>query len=336
MKITMNETDNTLRMFPDTRNIPEIKPKTFILFPKELNYKQSESLEIKQRESLELIKNHLKIFKKCFVASSHGHDSIVLVHLITRACKALNIPMIDVWLNHTLNIYKEEPEYWKKINKFLSIENNFRIFYPPKLANGKQATVYSIAESVGHLPTFRKAHNKTKNQSFPTPECCHILKKQSVNSYLKQLPLEHRYDCHFVGTLAIESRIRRLGVLQRCRSYLTKYDKPYKIQTVTPLSFWLKKDIADYMTMFQIPLNPAYTIHNQQRLGCASCPAHKNWELRLAQDPTSEGLGMLKRNLIILKETDMDRFNSSIQLLQKHKLVPQLINELQLTNKIMI
>src|SRR3990172_3210060 len=101
-----------LRIFPKKRMIPAVKPKTFVLFPFELQEKQAETLEKKEKESLELIKNHLKIFKRPYVASSHGHDSIVLVHLVWRACKELNIPMIDVWLNHTLNIYKEEPTYW--------------------------------------------------------------------------------------------------------------------------------------------------------------------------------------------------------------------------------
>ena len=52
-------------------------------------------------------------------------------------------------------------------------------------------------------------------------------------------------------------------------------------------------------------------------MGCASCPAHKDWEIRLATDPTSEGFGMLKQNLKILKETEPERLENSLNTLKK-------------------
>ena len=55
-----------------------------------------------------------------------------------------------------------------------------------------------------------------------------------------------------------------------------------------------------------------------ERMGCASCPAHKNWEIRLAKDPTSEGLGMLRQNLKLLKEYEPLRLVDSVNVLKKY------------------
>ncbi len=307
----------SLRIFPKKRQLPMKKPKSFVLFPFEMHEKMRETFEEKESESLELIKNHLKHFKKCFVASSHGKDSLVMVHLIWRACQELKIPMVDVWLNHTLNVYKEEKEFWKKFNTWLGIEDNFKIFYPPKDKKGNRYTVWSIAKSAGHLPNFRStAKAKLSYKKTNTPECCDILKKKSINEYLKNLPKDERYDCSFIGTRAEESQMRSLGVLQRCRSYLIKTRKPYPIQAVTPLSFWKKADIYEYFARYKLPINPTYAVHNLERMGCASCPAHKNWEIRLASDPTSEGFGMLNQNLKILKSTEPERLEKSINTLK--------------------
>lgn len=309
----------SLRIFPAKRQIPEKKPKTFVLFPFELHAKMRGTFEEKEEETLRLIKGHLEHFNKCYVVSSHGKDSIVMVHLIWRACKELGIPMIEVWLNHTLNVYKEEKAYWDSFNKWLGIEDCFRIFYPPKDENGNRYTVWSVAKMVGHLPNFRRTARKVKGsyKESNIPECCKILKKDSIKHFLKNLQGQ-KFDCVFVGTRAEESQIRSLGVLQRCRSYFVKSRVAYPIQTVTPLSFWKAVDVLEYFHRYKIPKNPVYSIHNIERMGCASCPAHKYWEVRLARDPTDEGFGMLKQNLKILQATDLPRLEKSIMALDTY------------------
>lgn len=316
-------------------NPPEGKKSTFKLDPHSYYEALKDPFELKELESLNLIKAHLQEFKKCFVATSHGKDSLVMTHLVWRACQELKIPMIECWLNDTLNTFKEEKAFWELFNKWLGIEDKFRIFMPPKLPNGKQATVWSVAELYGHLPVFRtprfliKKHRQHGKNDYVghTPKCCDWLKKKSINDFLKSLPKEERFDCHFVGTRAEESYIRRMGVLQRCRSYLAKTRKPYPMRTVTPLSFWTKADVYQYFEKWKMPRNPTYEIHNLQRLGCASCPAYKGWELVLARDPTNEAKGMLRQNLKILKRTEPDRYNEVINNLKKHHLMPELWNQ---------
>jgi 3'-phosphoadenosine 5'-phosphosulfate sulfotransferase (PAPS reductase)/FAD synthetase len=327
---------------PMEKKKKSLDAKSFILYPFELIFNQKKSFEEKEAETLHLIEEHLKHHKKCFVSTSYGMDSIVLMHLVIKACKTVGCELPEFFLNDTLNTYKEEPEYWKLINEKFGIEDKFRKFKPPVDEKGNRYTVWSIAKKWGYLPNFRKTqrdgNNKirvlNKGDDGGIPKCCEILKKKSMKELLKGLPKDQRYDCHFVGTRAEESRMRAMGVLQRCRSYVIKTRFPYQIRAVTPLSFWTKADIYEYYARYDIPKNPTYAIHNIDRMGCASCPAHRFWEVRLASDPTSEGQGMLKMNLKILKSTQPERYAESISLLKKRKLVPELITELENTEQI--
>ena len=329
---------------PEEKKEKSLKAKSFIIYPFEVRFNQSKTFEEKESDSLELVKNHLRTFNNVFVSTSHGNDSIVLCHLVLRAWKELKNEGIDkpkpeFWLNNTLNVYKEERAYWVLINKILEIEDTFIEFKPPVSDSGKQYTVWSVADEVGHLPSFRsvrgqgntydeKTHGSKTNAAAGsrgyTPECCDILKKASIKNYLKETFKSYiknegakKYDCHFVGTRAEESSIRMLGVMQRCRSYTIRTKWPYPIRACTPLSYWKDIDIDQYYIKHAIPRNPVYKIHNLIRMGCASCPAHKYWEIRLARDPTDEGFGMLEKNLTILKNTQIDRFNESINTLKK-------------------
>lgn len=336
--------------------------KTFIIYPFEVNFNQAKSLEEKEQDSIDLIKEHLKEFDHVFVSTSHGFDSVVLCHLIMRAWRELQSEGIikskpDFWLNNTLNIYKEERAYWNQINKFLDIEDTFTEFKPPFDSKGNRYTVWSVAEEVGHLPSFRVLHGRGQawkkrfgdkvvahvGSKGDIPECCDILKKASIKEHLKQGmknylndPTSKKYDCHFVGTRAEESRQRRISVMQRCRSYTIKTRWPYPIRACTPLSYWLMKDTMAYYEKYKIPKNPTYQIHNMLRMGCASCPAHKNWEIRLARDPTHEGFGMLNKNLEILGKTEPERLEKSLKTLKKYLKSTKSENELNESTRVRV
>lgn len=309
----------------------EKKKSTFILDPHSYYSALEDPFELKELESYNMVKAHIENHKKCYVATSHGKDSLVLVHLVWRAAKELGMEdKVEYQLNDTLNTYIEEKPFWDLFNKWLGIEDKFRVFTPPKLPNGKQSTVWSIAEFVGHLPDFRRTSQGGKStKTNKIPECCEWLKKKSIKKYLKSLKKEERYDLEFIGTRGAESRIRRMVVLQYCRTHITKWRKVYPIRTVTPLSFWKSTDIYLYFDKYKLPKNPTYEIHKLKRLGCASCPAYKHWELVLASDPTEQGRGMLKQNMLILKKTDRVRFAKSLQVLRESNLVPELVAELE-------
>ena len=332
MRLWDKKARDKFNQLPEEDKEKSLKAKTFILYPFELFYNQKKTFEEKESESLFLIEEHLKKYKRCYVATSFGMDSVVMMHLIIRAAKRAGCEIPDFFIHDTLNTFKEEKEYWDVISKLFNIEDKVKKFMPLKDEHGKQQTVWTVAKKFGHLPDFRVAGETkkwAKQKKKKTmkdlgankgriPKCCDVLKKDSMKKLLKSLPEGERYDCHFVGTRAEESRIRSMGVLQRCRSYVIKTLFPYHIRAVTPLSYWKKADIYEYYERYNIPKNPAYAAHNIERMGCASCPAHKFWEVRLLKDPTNEGFGMLKENFRILSETQPERLATSIRVLQRY------------------
>ena len=327
---------------PDEVKKKSLEAKSFILYPFEVTEQQAKPFEQKDQETIEFIENHLKHFKKPYVATSFGSDSIVLMHLVMRACKNIGVEYPDMFLNDTLNTFKEEKQYWADMIKLWGISDKVKIFKPPTDEKGNMYTVWSIAKKVGHLPSFRglqgradsfKRTNKKdkmkQGSKGATPECCDILKKATMKKWLKSMPKEERYDCQFVGTRAEESSMRRVSLMQRCRTYIHKSFVNYEMRVVTPLGYWTMEDTQKYYEVHNIPKNPAYKAHEMERMGCASCPAHKHWEIRLAKDPTNEGFGMLKQNFKILRQTikdgteNPDRLNESINVLKKYLKKPE-------------
>mgnify|MGYP003657376184 CR=1 FL=1 len=312
----------------EEKKAKSLSAKTFILYPFELIYNQKKSFEEKEIDSIELIENHLKIYKKPYIATSFGSDSIVLMHLVMRAAKNIGVEYPDMFLNDTLNTFKEEKQYWADMIKLWGIQEKVKLFKPPTDEKGNMMTVWSIAKKVGHLPSFRTMGGMKKEDKQgskgTTPECCNILKKTTMKKYIKSLPEKERYDLQFVGTRAQESRMRMISVLQRCRTNILRTFVNYPMRAVTPLSFWTMEDTQNYYKIHDIPKNPAYKAHGMERMGCASCPAHKFWEIRLAKDPTNEGFGMLQQNFKILKQTIEDgtenpnRLEESINVLKRY------------------
>jgi 3'-phosphoadenosine 5'-phosphosulfate sulfotransferase (PAPS reductase)/FAD synthetase len=187
-------------------------PPTFILYPFEIHEQQAKPFEQKEKETLEFIEEHLKAFKKPYVATSFGSDSIVLMHLVIRVCKKLGMEYPDMILNDTLNTFKEEQEYWKYITTEWGLIDKVQIMKPPKDEKGNRYTVWSIADKVGHLPTFRKFKKIKKDGTVMTgkemggsggntPECCDILKKKTLKATMNALAEEDRYDLQFVDIL---------------------------------------------------------------------------------------------------------------------------------------
>ena len=398
-----------LHALPEERKTKSLAAKTFILFPFEMQEQQRKPFAIKLRETIDFVKNHLLHHRRPYIATSFGSDSIVLMKVVMIAVDELrveghDIEYPDMVLNDTLNTFKEEKQYWKDMIDLWNLGDKVIIMKPPKDEKGNMYTVWSIAKKVGHLPQFRQTKFRNKDGTIRTkkdiggqgsgvPECCDILKKKTLKSFMNSLAEDKRYDCQFVGTRAEESKMRSMSVLQRCRSYIRKTFVKYEIRNVTPLSYWTQgiwkadqgtfqkkksrmmegicscnhaesehsnncvkcgcsefsrvrrkflgnfktteifvpndnetepeNDIALFYEKYNIPFNPAYEAHNMKRMGCASCPAHINWEVRLATDPTSEGLGMLKQNLKLLKQygeagTDrIERLDESLNILKK-------------------
>lgn len=102
--------------------------------------------------------------------------------------------------------------------------------------------------------------------------CCYHLKKAPIASYVKATGAKS-----IVGTLAEESLLRKqIWLKQGCNAFDAKEPKS------TPLSFWTKQDILEYLNFTKIPYCSLYGdiqrnengllyLTGYQRTGCAGC-----------------------------------------------------------------
>ena len=293
----------------------------------ELRIEEEKPYEQKLEETKELIRVHLDNFKRPQVAFSGGKDSLVMASLICDIClkerkmnpRTYHFPTFT--LAHTRNIYPGEEEYWERIRLQLGIPKvKFMVFKAEK-EDGTPETVWSVAKEVGYLPNFRTiGHSEIPYEFKQEPACCDRLKRKTINRFLKKQSRKKRWDLVFVGVRAEESNARRVGVKFNCRTFSSRQNRPYVSRTCWPLAFWKEEDILRYIEERGLEMCPVYKEHNVDRMGCASCPAHKGWEKKLAEDPTESGRGMLKMNLQILRVSQPNRFwNSISRLYKEHK-----------------
>lgn len=282
--------------------------------------------DLKLYETKLKIRGHLEQYKymecgilksACFVSSSHGQDSIVVVHLTKVVCDEIGVEMVPVFLNNTLNLYPEEVSYWKKFNKRYNIENSFKQFLPPKDKDGKQITVWTIRNKNQHMENFRnkvnvifneKTGNWTKKRS---PDCCEQLKRLSVNEYL--MGDGSHLKCSFDGRRAVENNNRSRNIIQRGCTYETSFERPRPIRSFLPIAYWTDDDRDRYIKENFLPICPSYEIHDLDRMGCRNCVAYKKWIVNLAKEPTGLGTKDLQMNLDFMYKTEPNRMKEEIE-----------------------
>lgn len=101
--------------------------------------------------------------------------------------------------------------------------------------------------------------------------CCSFMKKEPMHDYNK------RTNSHpYIGTMTEESVLRRKTWLEQgCNAY------DAKIPQSTPLSFWTKSDVLEYLYKYNIPYasvygdivceDGKYTTTGCKRTGCVFC-----------------------------------------------------------------
>ena len=100
-------------------------------------------------------------------------------------------------------------------------------------------------------------------QSFDVSEqCCDILKKKPFAQYQRETG-----EVPIIGTMASESRIRRLQYIRRggCNSFVDSHLASY------PLSIWTDADIWAYIRKFNVPYCELYNLRGCNRTGCMFC-----------------------------------------------------------------
>ena len=108
---------------------------------------------------------------------------------------------------------------------------------------------------------------KYNDSYFFSEKCCDYIKGN----------LKHDMRPSFIGTMAQESQLRKKSWMRDGCNIYSRYKKKSR-----PLSIWTDKDVWQYISEYDIDVNPAYNFDHKlplekqklrfNRLGCTSCP----------------------------------------------------------------
>lgn len=248
---------------------------------KELQEKQSWSLEQKVFHSLEVIGSYVTRLGGCdkvYVSFSGGKDSTVLLHL----CQMLYPDIMAVFIN-TGN---EWPEILQFVNRIKDEgKTNLHIIRPEMTPRqvwsqigfplvSKEAA--QQIEIIRNNPTCKSAVRFLTRDKFglakrwrylidepycTSAKCCSILKKQPAHKFEKETGRKP-----IIGIMASESILRTSSYIKMggCNSFSDKRVVSW------PLAIWTEQDILDFIEHKNLPIAEIYS-KGVTRTGCVGC-----------------------------------------------------------------
>ena len=223
------------------------------------------------------------------VSFSGGKDSLVLLDLARRAFPDIPAVYVDTGLEYpeirnfvktipNVTWLRPEVPFPKVIERYgypvVSKDAAKRIYYARK-GSGWAIRHLNGQNADGTHSKYNERYMKWRflvDAPFPISDyCCNVMKKAPLHRYTKEsgrMPI--------VGTMACESERRQTAYLKTgCNAFHMKEPKSQ------PMSFWMERDVLEYLRITGIPYAPIYgqiieqggrlTTTGEHRTGCMFC-----------------------------------------------------------------
>ena len=202
-----------------------------------------------------------------YISNSGGVDSTVLSDLVHRVYPdvpdvfvdtGLEYPELREFIKSKPNVITLHPtmNFVEVIKKYgyplISKEVSRDVHCAKSCPNGKTAKKFEenseYCQKYGTRYCLAKYKNLVNAPFRLSNQCCNIMKKDTVKHF------EKRTGRHgFVGSMTEESNQReKTWLKQGCNAFTNK--RPIS----TPLSFWTKSDILEYLVKYNIPYASVY------------------------------------------------------------------------------
>lgn len=260
----------------------------------------NEDLKIMQSWSLEqkIMRTQTRIMEYCmrydnqvYVSFSGGKDSTVLLDLVRRINPNIPAVFIDTGLE-----YPEIREFVKTIPNviWLKPEMNFRkviqTYGYPLIGKEVAQKIYEYRRHPDGYAAARFDDNSEYNKKYKSRysmakwiwlrdsdipishKCCSVMKKKPASQF------ERKSGLHpIIATMACESQLRRTEWRKKgCNAF--EGTRP----TSQPMSFWLERDVLEYIKRYDLPYasvygdievdeNGRYYTTGCARTGCVFC-----------------------------------------------------------------